>query len=67
MRSSSKSPLAAIRNERGMTQKELAKASGVGESTIQLWEAEGTMAASVKNLAKIAKALDVELTQLLSA
>ena len=65
MRSSSQNPLAAIRKEKGMTQKELAEASGVGMSTIQLWEAEGTMTANVKNLARIASVLEVELAQLL--
>lgn len=67
MRASSNNPLAAIRKERGMTQKELAKASGVGESTIQLWEAEGTMTANVKNLARIASVLDVTVSELLPA
>ena len=67
MRVSTNNPLAAIRKEKGMTQRELAKASGVGMSTIQLWEAEGTMTANVKNLARIADVLEVDLSELLSA
>lgn len=65
MRASGKSQLARIRTERGMTQKELAKASGVGLSTIQLWETEGTKAASVKNLAKTAQALGCQIGEII--
>ena len=67
MRAKEKNPLVEIRKERGMTQKELAAAAGVGESTIQLWEAEGTMIASVRNLAKVAGVLGVEVSELLPA
>lgn len=67
MRASFNSPLAEIRKERGMTQKELAEASGVGMSTIQLWESEGTMTANIKTLSKIAETLEVELSRLLPA
>lgn len=65
MRATIENPLAEMRKKRGMTQKELADASGVGESTIQLWEAHGTMAASVRKLSLVAKALDVEVAELL--
>lgn len=59
--------LAEVRKSKGMTQKELAAASGVGETTIQLWESKGTMAASVRNLAKVADALGVGIAELLPA
>lgn len=67
MRANIENPLARVREERGMTQKTLAEMSGVGESTIQLWESKGTLAASVRNLAKVAEVLDVEITDLLPA
>ena len=67
MGAKSKNPLAEIRKERGFTQKELAAAASVGESTIQLWESEGTMVASVRNLAKVANVLGVEVADLLPA
>ena len=58
-------PLAEIRTAKGMTQKELADASGVGKSTIQLWEANGTMSASIRKLAMVADVLGVEVSALL--
>lgn len=67
MRANNHNPLAEIRTKKGMTQKELAAASGVGESTIQLWESKGTLIASVQKLAKVAEVLDVELSDLLPA
>lgn len=67
MRASEPSPLAEIRKSKNMTQKDLADASGVGESTIQLWESKGTMAANVQSLAKVAEVLDVNLSDLLPA
>ena len=65
MRATKENPLAEIRAARGMTQKDLADASGVGESTIQLWEANGTMSASVRKLAMVADVLGVEVSALL--
>lgn len=65
MRATKETPLAEIRAAKGMTQKDLADASGVGESTIQLWEANGTMAASVRKLAMVADVLGVEVSALL--
>lgn len=66
---SKRQTLAEIRKSRGMTQKELALAAGVGESTIQLWESDTkrTMAASVTNLAKVAEALNVTIGDIIPA
>lgn len=51
-----------VRNEADMTQKELAKASGIPQSHISRLE-KGTHSPTAKTLKKIAKALNVNMTR----
>lgn len=53
--------LKALRQERGLTQVELAKKSGVSRAVIQLYEADKTNI-TISILEKIAKVLNVEVS-----
>lgn len=54
----------ALRKERGMSQKELAKEIGVSDRTVSKWEC-GKGSVKIKELEKISKALRVHIDDLL--
>lgn len=56
--------LSTWRHERGMTQSELARETGLSLMTISRYENEGIGNATIKNTAKIAKALDIKPYQI---
>lgn len=59
------SPLRARRKHEGMTQRQLADASGVPFRTIQNWERLGIDMATVGNARRVAKALRCSIDDLL--
>lgn len=58
------SPIAAARIDKGMTQKQLADALGVGQSIIARWETGGRVP-KMQTLQRIAAALGVDWTTLI--
>lgn len=53
-----------IRKQRGITQEELAKRSGVSRTTISLLEKNNCAITTTKTLYRIAKALNVSISQI---
>lgn len=58
------SPIAAARIDKGMTQKQLADALGVGQSIIARWETGGRVP-KMQTLQRIAAALGVDWIELI--
>lgn len=58
------SPIAAARIDKGMTQKQLADALGVGQSIIARWETGGRVP-KMQTLQRIAEALGVDWIELI--
>ena len=54
-----------LRRERGMSQRELGRASGVPGQVISRWERVGTDRASFALMARVARALEVPMEDLL--
>ncbi|MDO4591051.1 MAG: helix-turn-helix transcriptional regulator, partial [Slackia sp.] len=55
------------RIERGLSQKELAKLSGVPYRTLQTWESDGTHAAAAGRLKRVADALGSSVDELIDS
>jgi DNA-binding XRE family transcriptional regulator len=53
----------SLRQKAGMTQVQLAKAAGVGQSTVAMWESKGIQP-TVGNAVKLARALGLTVEQL---
>ena len=57
--------LREVRNERGLSQRELAELAGVRQATISLMETAGVRRLDLEVLERLAKALEVRATELL--